>query len=172
MDEAKPIMLQALDGLAFAHTRGVVHRDLKPGNILLIGSKPNRKAKVSDFGLAKNFEQAGLSGLTLTGTFAGTPYYMPREQVVNFKHVKPVSDVWSVAATFYNLLTGWLPRDFPKGKDPLLVVLDGDVIPIRKRDAGIPKPLATVIDRALHTNPRSRFQDATAMKDAMAQALR
>lgn len=172
LDEAKPIMLQALDGLAFAHARGVVHRDLKPGNILLVGRKVDRKAKVSDFGLAKSFEQAGLSGLTLTGTFAGTPYYMPREQVVNFKHVKPVSDVWSIAATFYSLLTGWLPRDFPEGKDPLLVVLDGDVIPIRKRDASIPKALAAAIDHALAVNQKIRFQDATEFRDALAKAVR
>jgi serine/threonine-protein kinase len=172
LDEAKNIMLQTLDGLAFAHAKGIVHRDLKPGNVLLVGGKTNRKVKVSDFGLAKNFEQAGLSGLTLTGNFGGTPYYMPREQIINFKRVKPVSDVWSIAATFYIMLTGWLPRDFPKGQDPLAVVLDGDVIPIRKRDGNIPKPLATVIDRALEKNPKSRFQDATELKEALTKALR
>lgn len=171
LDEAKHIMLQTLDGLAFAHAKGIVHRDLKPGNILLAGSKANRKVKVSDFGLAKNFEQAGLSGLTLTGNFGGTPYYMPREQIINFKRVKPVSDVWSIAATFYIMLTGLLPRDFPKGKDPLAVVLDGDVVPIRKRDGTIPKPLAAVIDRALDKNPKARFQDAKEMKEALAKVF-
>jgi serine/threonine-protein kinase len=171
LDEAKNIMLQTLDGLAFAHAKGIVHRDLKPGNILLVGNKSDRKVKVSDFGLAKNFEQAGLSGLTLTGNFGGTLYYMPREQIVNFKRVKPVSDVWSIAATFYIMLTGWLPRDFPKDKDPLAVVLDGGVIPIRKRDGNIPKPLAAVIDRALEIKPKSRFQDAKEMREALAKVL-
>jgi hypothetical protein len=171
LDEAKNIMLQTLDGLAFAHAKGIVHRDLKPGNVLLAGNKSDRKVKVSDFGLAKNFEQAGLSGLTLTGNFGGTLYYMPREQIVNFKRVKPVSDVWSIAATFYIMLTGWLPRDFPKDKDPLAVVLDGGVIPIRKRDGNIPKPLAAVIDRALEIKPKSRFQDAKEMREALAKVL-
>ena len=171
LDEAKNIMLQTLDGLAFAHGKGIVHRDLKPGNVLLTGSKAVRRVKVSDFGLAKNFEQAGLSGLTLTGNFGGTPHYMPREQVVNFKHVKPVSDVWSIAATFYIMLTGFLPRDFPKGIDPLAVVLDSDVIPIRKRDANVSKPLAAVIDRALDKNPKSRFQSAKEMKEALMKAI-
>jgi serine/threonine protein kinase len=171
LDEAKNIMLQTLDGLAFAHAKGIVHRDLKPGNILLAGNKSDRKVKVSDFGLAKNFEQAGLSGLTLTGNFGGTLYYMPREQIVNFKRVKPVSDVWSIAATFYIMLTGWLPRDFPKDKDPLAVVLDGGVIPIRKRNGNIPKPLAAVIDRALEIKPKSRFQDAKEMREALAKVL-
>jgi DNA-directed RNA polymerase subunit RPC12/RpoP len=172
LDEATGLMLQALDGLAYAHGKGIVHRDLKPGNLLLLGSRANRKVKVSDFGWAKNFEQAGFSGMTLTGHFAGTPRFMPREQVLNFKHVKPVSDVWSIAATFYIMLTGWLPRDFPKGKDPLAVVLDGDVVPIRKRDRNIPKPLAAVIDRALEKNPKSRFQNAKEFREALSKAVR
>jgi serine/threonine-protein kinase len=171
LDEATRIMLQALDGLAYAHGKGIVHRDLKPGNLLLVGNRADRKVKISDFGLAKNFEQAGFSGMTLTGHFAGTPLYMPREQVLNFKHVKPVSDVWSMAATFYRMLTGQTPRDFPKDVDPLSVVLDGKVIPIRKRDSNIPKPLAAVVDRALEVKPKSRFQDAREMKEALVKAL-
>ena len=76
------------------------------------------------------------------------------------------------AATFYNLLTGLLPRDFARGKDPLLVVLDSDVIPIRKREASIPKPLAAVLDHALSVDPRQRFQDAREFRSALVQAVR
>lgn len=172
LDEATGIMLQALDGLAYAHGKGIVHRDLKPGNLLLAGSRVNRKIKVSDFGLAKNFEQTGFSGMTLTGQFAGTPPFMPREQVLNFKHVKPVSDVWSMAATFYSMLTGQPPRDRPAGVDPMSVVLDGIAVPIRQRDRNIPKPLAEVIDRALAINKKERYQDASEFKTALAKALR
>jgi serine/threonine protein kinase len=169
--EATAIMLQALDGLAYAHAKGIVHRDLKPGNLLLAGNRANRVAKVSDFGLAKNFEQAGLSGMTLTGHFAGTPLFMPREQVLNFKRVKPVSDVWSIAATFYYMLTGAPPRETPKGVDPLAAVLGGVSIPIRDRDHSIPKPLAVVIDRALAVDHKKRFQNATEFRDALAKAV-
>lgn len=172
LEEASGLMVQALDGLAYAHGKGIVHRDLKPGNLLLVGSRAHRKLKVSDFGLAKNFEQAGFSGMTLTGQFAGTPLFMPREQVLNFKHVKPVSDVWSMAATFYRMLTGQTPRDFPKGVDQLLVVLDGNVVPIRKRDSSIPKPLAEVIDRALAIKTKDRYQDASEFRSALAKAIR
>jgi len=172
LGEATAIMLQALDGLACAHRKGIVHRDLKPGNLLLAGNRANRVVKVSDFGLAKNFEQAGLSGMTLTGHFAGTPLFMPREQVLNFKRVKPVSDVWSIAATFYYMLTGVSPRQSPKGVDPLLAVLGGEVVPIRQIDRGIPKALAAVIDRALAVDHKKRFQGAAELRDALAKAVR
>ena len=170
--EATAIMLQALDGLAYAHAKGIVHRDLKPGNLLLAGNRANRVVKVSDFGLAKNFEQAGLSGMTLTGHLAGTPLFMPREQVLNFKRVKPVSDVWSIAATFYFMLTGVPPRECPKGVDPLAAVLGGDVVPIRQIAPEIPKPLAAVIDRALTVDHKKRFQDATELRGALAKSGR
>ena len=112
--QAKPIILGALEALAFAHDKGFVHRDLKPQNILLSGGK----VRLSDFGLAKSFQQAGLSGMSMTGGYAGTPVFMPREQITNFKYVKPVSDVWSMGATIYNMLTGAFPYPFSKERDP------------------------------------------------------
>ena len=85
--------------------------------------------------------------------------------------VKPTSDVWSLAATFYAILTGQLPRDFPRDADPLAIVLGGSVVPILKRDARIPKPVAEVIDRALAFNPKGRYRDAEEMKMALTKAL-
>jgi serine/threonine protein kinase len=171
LDVAGPIMLQSLEGLAYAHKKAFVHRDIKPHNILLCGSGRNLTAKISDFGLAKNFQRAGFSGMTVTGSIAGTPMFMPREQLINFKYTKPVSDVWSLGATFYNMLTGQLTRDFKKGQDPMEVVLQGRIVPIRERDASIPKKLAEVIDRALSNEPSQRFQDATEMLKAMQKVL-
>ncbi len=168
---AKPIILQSLEALAFAHAKGFVHRDLKPSNILLSFAQNNVIAKLSDFGLAKSFEKAGLSGLTLTGNYAGTPYFIPREQLINFKYVKPVSDVWSMGATIYNMLTGQLPYEFSEGRDPIHVVLNDDVIPIRQRDRSIPKPLAQIIDRAIHSETRERYQTAGEMLEDLNQAL-
>jgi serine/threonine protein kinase len=145
---------------------------LKPGNLLLVGDRVDRKVKLSDFGLAKNFEQAGLSGMTLTGQFAGTPLFMPREQVLNYKNVRPVSDVWSIAATLYFMVTGVPPRNAPKEVDPLAVVLGGDAVPIRERDRNTPKPLAAAIDHALAVDHKKRYQNATEFRDALAKALR
>jgi eukaryotic-like serine/threonine-protein kinase len=164
---ALPIMRQALDGLAFAHGRGIVHRDLKPSNILLSGTPASPLAKIADLGLAKNFEKAGFSGMTVTGAYAGTPLFMPKEQLLNFKYVKPVSDVWSIGATFYNMLTGQTPRDYPKGCDPMEVILRGEIIPIGSRLPDLPPGLASVIDKAIQAKPGDRYQDAKEMLDAL-----
>ena len=160
---ALPIMRQALQGLAFVHQKSVVHRDLKPHNILLAGTPASPCSKIADLGLAKNFERAGLSGHTMTGAYAGTPFYMPKEQLTGYKYVKPVSDVWSLGATFYNMLTGATPRDFPQGCDPLDIILKGEIIPIRQRDSSIPAGLAAVLDKAIQANPKDRYADAGEM---------
>jgi serine/threonine protein kinase len=168
---ALPIFVQALEGLAYAHSQGIVHRDLKPANILLTGKPESPVAKMSDLGLAKNFDKAGFSGMTVTGAYAGTPVFMPKEQITNFKYVKPVTDVWSFGATAYNVLTGLLPRDFPRGADQIEVILRGNIIPLRKRDPHIPKALTDVIDRATQNIPKDRYQDAQEMLDAMRKII-
>ncbi|GAA2638420.1 hypothetical protein GCM10010399_84680 [Dactylosporangium fulvum] len=163
-DEAVPIMLQALDGLEYAHGQGVVHRDLTPHNILLAA---DGTVKLADFGLAKAFDQAGLSGLTRTGTAAGKPYFMPYQQVVNFRHARPAVDVWALAACLYHLLTGDYPREFPPGRDPWQVVLQTDAVPVRHRLPGLPKPLAEVIDTALRDRPEIGFATAADLRRAL-----
>ena len=128
--EAVPIILQTLDGLDYAHNaeipnvklkdgsigrgRGLVHRDLKPQNLFLCTVGGTQVAKLGDYGLAKAFDMAGLSGHTYTGEVAGTPQFMPRQQVLRFKDLRPEADVWAIAAALYNMLTGRFPRDFPK----------------------------------------------------------
>jgi len=169
--EAIPIMVHVLDGLSHAHSKDIVHRDLKPQNILLKQEQKGVRAKISDFGLSKNFTQAGFSGMTITGTYAGSYPFMPREQVTNFKYVKPVSDIWSLAATFYFLLTGQLPRDMREGDDPLEAILTGVIIPIRARRPDLSKDLAQIIDKALLNNPVNRFQDASSMRKAIIKLL-
>jgi len=151
-----PHALKSLEGLAFAHSKGFVHRDLKPGNILV----HKGVARVADFGMSKSFQMAGLSGMSITGNAAGTPVFMPPEQIINFKYVKPVSDVFSMGATMYYLLTGAFPFDFPAKRDPMDVILNDDVVPIRKRLAAIPKHLAAAIDRAVTKKHKDRYSDA------------
>lgn len=161
--ETIPLMLQVLQGLAYAHLREIVHRDLKPQNILLTKENSSLSAKISDFGLSKNFTQAGFSGMTITGTYSGSYPFMPLEQVTNFKYVKPFSDIWSIAATFYYVLTGELPRDLKNGQDPLEVILSGKIIPIRSRKKDISWKFAEIIERSLSNQPKDRYSDAGEM---------
>jgi serine/threonine-protein kinase len=173
--EAMTIILQALDGLEYAHNvfetgNGLVHRDLKPHNIFLSGSGSSRISKVGDYGLAKAFDMAGLSGQTRTGAMAGTPVFMPRQLLINFKYAKPEVDVWGMAASLYYTLAGRPPRDFPKNQDWWRVVLETPAVPIRKRDTSIPRKLAEVIDTALIDNPAIVFKTAAEFKRALEQA--
>lgn len=168
---AAPLLLQCLDGLEAAHQRKFVHRDLKPQNILLDQRNGRWLAKISDFGLAKCFENAGLSGMTATSSVAGTFLFMPREQLTQFKYVLPVSDLWSLAATFYAVLTGQCPLDFPPDRDPMEVILQDDAVPIRRHDATIAPAVAEVIDKALRTESAERYQSAGEMKLALEAAM-
>ena len=182
VDEALEIIRQVLDGLAYAHQaeipavklaqggfgkgRGLVHRDIKPGNIFLVSQGSKRLVKIGDYGLGKAFDLAGLSGLTMSGSTARSPAFMPRQQILDFKYAEPAVDVWATAASLYFMLTGYIPRDL-NDRDPFLAVLKNDLVPIRDRDRSIPPYLAEVIDRALLDRPRLYFKTATAFKQAI-----
>ena len=170
LDVAMRLAQQALEGLSFAHDQGFIHRDIKPENILLTDAEMT-VAKLTDFGLAKSFQQAGLSGMTATGFAAGTLQFMPREQLTNFRLLRPASDVWSMGATVYYMLTLRYVRDFQAAKDPLAVVLGGNVVPIRDRKPQIPAALAEVVDRAVDDDLARRYSSATEFRDALRKAL-
>ncbi|MEA5576726.1 protein kinase domain-containing protein [Anabaena sp. UHCC 0451] len=178
---AVDIILQVLDGLNYAHNvevpyvrladgrlgkgKGLVHRDLKPNNIFITKIDGKMVVKIGDYGLAKAFDLAGLSGQTFTGTKMGTPVFMPRQQVLDFKHSLPEVDVWASAACLYNMLTGKFPRDFDG--DPWSSILNNHPVPIRQRDNSIPEKLAQVIDLALTEKPQIYFQSAIEFKEAL-----
>ena len=165
------VLRQCLAGLAHAHQRGIVHRDLKPSNILLQRRGEKSIPQLCDFGLAKSFQQAGFSGLTATGQFAGTARYMPREQMTDFRYLRPASDVWSMAAVFYHMVTGQTPRTFVAGEDPVQAVLNRPAAPICDHHSEIPVPLAAVIDRALDDDADQRYADAGAFRRAVEKAI-
>lgn len=161
IDRAVSLTLQALDALAYAHEadipvlladgstavgHGLAHRDIKPQNLLLTA---DGRLKIADFGLAKAFDQAGLSGRTRTGALGGTVAFMPRRQVFDFKYARPQVDLWAITACLYWMITGHPPRDFPPGVDAVTIVLRQPTIPIRDRLSTVPTALAEVIDAVL-----------------------
>ena len=184
---ALKIYLQILDGLAYAHqvkvpaivladgttTSGVglVHRDIKPGNILLTRQEGIWRAKIADFGLAKAFDTAGLSGRTATGVSAGTPYYMPRQQIINFKLARPEVDIWAATATFYKILTGCHPRNYNKRTDPWLTTLKMPPVSIMERDVSVPQNLGEFIDRVLNDKPKLAYQSVRDLKTDLLKVL-
>lgn len=186
VDEATEIILQALDGLEYCHAadipfvrqknggfapgKGLVHRDLKPDNLFLTGWGSGRLVKIGDYGLAKAFEETGLTDGTRTGAMAGTWEFMCRKQVAHYRNAAPEVDVWSLAASFYYLLTGFVPRNFKEG-DPWLVVLETEAVPILRRNPQLPPRLAELIDHALREEPDMPYKSPAEFRHALEAAL-
>lgn len=169
VNQACRIICQVLKGLEYAHHQGVVHRDIKPENIL-IGKTPENRliAKVSDFGLAKNYQSMGGSGLTFSGEMRGTIPFMPPEQMTDFKTVKPSADLYATAATLYYLIAGTYIFDAEEGSEDMIqMLLDHKIVPLQARRPDIPSALASLIHSSLSKNPEDRMPTATAMRNAL-----
>jgi serine/threonine-protein kinase len=158
---------QVLKGLEHAHMRGFVHRDIKPENILIGRGGTTLLAKISDFGLAKNFRSIGLSALTFSGEMRGTIPFMPPEQMLDFKTVLPSGDLYSTAATLYFLITGNYLYDQIDGVDPVRTLLEEPPVPITARRRDVSPALGDVLERCLARDPKERYPDATSMRDAL-----
>ncbi|MDX6383158.1 MAG: eukaryotic-like serine/threonine-protein kinase [Blastocatellia bacterium] len=174
LSEAIDIVAQSLDALAYAHSKGYIHRDIKESNILVSGAAPNFTAKLTDFGLAKSFTQSGMSGITMAGDMAGTFAYMPPEQIRDFRNVRPTSDIYAIGMTAYSLLAGDTALDLGPHSDiagTVKAIFEGKVIPLRQRAPEVPQQVAEIIERALAKDPDNRWQSAAAMRTALMHAL-
>ena len=159
---------QVLKGLEHAHALGFVHRDIKPENILIGQSPQGLVAKISDFGLAKSFRGLGLSGLTFSGEMRGTIPFMPPEQMLDFKAVKPIVDLYSTAATLYYLISGrFLYDEDANSNDLIRTLLEEAPIPIQARRPDVPDALAAVLTRGLARDPADRYPTASALRRAL-----
>jgi len=172
------LIRQAAQALAHAHERGLVHRDVKPGNLMLAASAGAAPAvRVLDFGLASFAHSEGTGGeLTLTGEFLGTVDYVAPEQIEDPRGVDPRTDIYGLGATLYRLLAGAPPHAGGGGATTLyfkLVRIARDPVPpLAAQRAGLPRGLAAVVDRMVAQNPAARFASAPAVAAALAPFAR
>lgn len=172
LDETVDIVLQIVSGLVDAHGAGVVHRDLKPDNVLVEERAPGQfRVKITDFGMAKVAPQASF-GLSLTreGLVVGTPLYMAPEQVRALPDVDGRADVWSVGAILFECITGRPPFLASSQEQAMIDVCTKDAPDVRAVEPRVPRELAKVIGRALARDREQRFPSALALRDALLAA--
>lgn len=165
--EALRIVGQVLDALSAAHAMGIVHRDVKPGNVLLAD---DGTAKVTDFGIAKTAElEENMLDQTATNLILGTPAYLAPERMEG-REATPASDIWSVGVVLYEALAGVEPFS---GETPLSVAFaarDGRVAPLETRRQDLSPAVVQAVRRAMEPNPSDRFAAAGAMALALGVA--
>ncbi|HEX2876063.1 MAG TPA: protein kinase [Polyangiaceae bacterium] len=160
MLEAVEFVLQAIEALAEAHASGVVHRDLKPGNLFLARrADGSRRVKVLDFGISKALTGSSVEELSLTKTAAliGSPLYMAPEQMRSAKDVDTRADIWSLGAMLYEMLTGEPPYTGESIPQLCAALLHDDPIPLRQHRPEVPEGLEQAVLRCLMKDRNHRF---------------
>jgi serine/threonine-protein kinase len=165
--DAARIARQVADALAYAHARGIVHRDVKPDNVLLDGSG---HVLVTDFGIAKAAQEASASQLTTEGMVVGTPHYMSPEQATG-ERVDGRSDIYALGVVLYQMLAGTPPFEGESAQSVLMKQATVDAVPIRQLRGDVPATLAAVIERMLAKDPAARYQTAEDVSRALVDAL-
>ena len=152
--DAVHVVLCCADALRHAHEMNLIHRDIKPDNILV-----NQKGlvKVSDFGLAKALDDEDMS-MTQSGTGLGTPLYMPPEQARDAKNVDHRTDIYALGCTFYYMLTGQLPFQGDTVLKLIMAKEKGKYEPVRKLNPEVSEKLGMMIDRMIQKEPKHRYE--------------
>lgn len=163
-DEAVPLALQACAGLQHAHDAGLVHRDVKPAN-LLVGD--DGVLKIADFGIARTAEATRLTEL---GTVLGTAAYLSPEQAAG-EEVTTATDLYSLGAVLYELLTGRPPLEFGSLAEAAANRGEGLIVPVRDFEPSIPEPLEATVMRCLARDPRFRPPSAADLAHELATSI-
>ncbi len=156
VDVATDYIGQVAEGLAYAHGLGIVHRDIKPGNIMVTS---DGVAKLSDLGLARCLDE-GDSALTRTGTAMGTPFYMAPEQATDAKRADARSDIYALGGAWYHMIAGRPPFDGTTPVGLLLMHLKEPLKPLRTVVPGVPEAVSSTIERMMAKEPEDRIQTA------------
>jgi len=163
VDEAVQIATEVADALQQAHQHGVIHRDIKPENILLAAGRP----MVADFGIALAVSAAAGGRMTETGLSLGTPHYMSPEQATAEKEITARSDVYSLAAVLYEMLTGAPPHTGASAQQIIMKIVTEEVAAVTKLRKSVPPNVAAAIMKALEKLPADRFTSAREFIDAL-----
>src|SRR5438067_919865 len=165
-DEARRIMQETADALGAAHAFGIIHRDVKPDNILLEGSRG--RVVVTDFGIAKALSSTtGGATLTATGVAIGTPHYMSPEQAAGDREIDGRSDIYSLGVVTYQMLAGELPFQAPTVPGILMKHITERAPLITDRRPEVPEDLAACVMRSLEKDPEDRWPTADALRRAL-----
>ncbi|MBK7534823.1 MAG: serine/threonine protein kinase [Myxococcales bacterium] len=162
LGKAVQISLDLASALSFAHNQRIVHRDVKPANVLHAGEN---RWKLADFGIARMPD----SDLTQVGIFMGTPGYSPPEAIREGRYT-PQADVFAWGAVLYELMSGRIPYEGPDTKTTNSYVVQGNALPPTRHDSSIPEPLSAVCMRALQSSAEHRFRDGAEAEAALREA--
>lgn len=157
--EKAKIMLQVSEAVSAAHKMGLIHRDIKPGNILIKKTEDaGWHSYITDFGLARDLDSVDI---TKTGTLVGTPSYMSPEQALGRSHeVDQRTDIYGIGATLYELLSGHPPFTGANSIEVAMKVLHEDPVSLRKSHSNIPVDLNAIVLKCLEKDPAYRYQSA------------
>lgn len=165
VDEARRIMMETADALSAAHAFGIVHRDVKPDNVLLEGSRG--RVMVTDFGIAKALSSTSGATLTGVGVAIGTPSYMSPEQAAGERDIDGRSDLYSLGIVTYQMLTGELPFAAPTVAGILMKQITEPAPDVRHKRPDVPEDLALAVARCLEKDPQNRWPTADALRRAL-----
>src|SRR5467141_3029324 len=165
-EEARRIMMETADALGAGHALGIIHRDVKPDNILLEGSRG--RTVLTDFGIAKALTSTtGPGTLTATGVAIGTPHYMSPEQAAGDREIDGRSDIYSLGVVGYQMLAGELPFSAPTVPGILLKQITEQAPNLQDRTPTCPDDLASCVMRSLEKEPEARWPTADALRRAL-----
>ena len=161
------IIIRMLEGLHYAHGQSIVHRDLKPANLLIYQAGKRLSVKLADFGLAKNFMNAGFSGFSTSNEICGTIAYMPPEQIIDCRNAKPACDIYAAGVCLYYMLSGHVPHEATNVSSQISLILNRKPTPLTEHVADLPPNLLQVVETALQRDPIKRFPTAESMMNAL-----